>query len=209
VNALQNARALSGSDSQGSPLFFLLLHELRVLQIAGLLDAGPQDRNDAAQKSRPAAQTNLVIGTTTDPDLTATEAEARRLLGMKPNSSAATVVYGAGRPAAGQIRILTRPMLGILNQLAIQIDVPASDIASGRTIPSVGNIGIEHRPVVIVHSGSQAPDNAFVSVQYHHTWFWISDDDFDSKVAFSIVQTLLSLAQTTNAPDTVITIPAG
>jgi hypothetical protein len=62
---------------------------------------------------------------------------------------------------------------------------------------------------VIVHSGSKAPDNAFVSVQYKHTWFWISDDDFDSKVAFSIVQTLLSLAQTTNAPGTVITIPAG
>jgi hypothetical protein len=209
VNALQNARALSGSASQGSPLFFLLLHDLRVLQIAGLLDAGPQDGTDAAQKSRSAAQTTLVIGTTTDPDLTATEAEARRLLGMKPDSSTATVIYGAGKPASGQVRILTRPMLGILNQLAIQVDVPASDIASGRTIPSVGNIGIEHRPVVIVHSGSTAPDNAFVSVQYKHTWFWISDDDFDSKLAFSVVQTLLSLAQTTNAPGTIITIPAG
>lgn len=33
--------------------------------------------------------------------------------------------------------------------------------------------------------------------------------DFDSKLAFSIVQILLSLTQTTNASGAVITIPAG
>jgi hypothetical protein len=128
---------------------------------------------------------------------------------MKPDASGAEIVYGVGMPASGQIAILTRPMLSILSQLAIQVDVPPADIATGKTTPSVGNIGIEHRPVVIVHAGSKAPSNAFVSIQYHQTWFWISDNDFDSKVAFSIVQILLALTQTTNASGAVITIPAG
>jgi hypothetical protein len=210
VNNLQNARALGGNGSQGSPAFFLLLHDLRLLQIAGLLDATQRDgKTETTQKAKPAEQVYLEIGVTADPDLTATAAEARELLGMKPDASGAEIVYGVGTPAGGQISILTRPMLSILSQLAIQVDVPPADIADGETTPSVGNIGIEHRPVVIVHSGSKAPPDAFVSIKYHQTWFWISDNDFDSKVAFSIVQILLALTQTTNASGAVITIPAG
>lgn len=210
INNIENARALGGNASQGSPVFFLLLHDLRILQIAGLLDAGLRDpAKQSTQKGMSDEEAYLEIATTADPDLAATAAEARRLLGIKPNASGARVIYGVGISGRGQISILTRPMLSILNQLAIQVDVPAADIAGGKTTPSVGNIGIEHRPVVIVHSGSKEPQEAFVAIQYHRTWFWISDDDFDSKVAFSIVQILLALAQTTNAPGAVITIPAG
>ncbi len=210
LNNLQNARALSGDGSQGSPLFFLLLHDLRVLQMAGLLDAGQRDRDSAmGQKAKGGEQAYLEIGPTTDPDLAATAAEARQLLGMKPDASGAAVVYGTEPPAGGQISIVTRPMLSILNQLAIQVDVPAADIADGDTTPSVGNIGIEHHPVVVVHSGSKLPHDAFVGIRYRQTWFWIADSDFGSKVAFSVVQILLALVQTPNASGAVITIPAG
>jgi hypothetical protein len=210
INNLQNARALGGSGSQGSPLFFLLLHDLRILQIAGLLGAGQRDQEIvSADKTKPEEEAYLEISATTDPDLAATAAEARGLLGMRPQASGAAVVYGAGTLGGGEISILTRPMLSILNQLAIQVDVPAADIADGETTASVGNIGIEQRPVVVVHSGSKAPPDAFVVIQYHRTWFWISNNDFDSKIAFSVVQMLFSLVQTTNASGAVITIPAG
>jgi len=210
VNNLQNARALAGNKSQGSPEFFLLLHDLRILQIAGLLDVAQRNGNSGdIKKAKPVQGIYLEIGATTDPGLAAIATEARQLLGMKPDASSAEVVYGAGKSAAGQISLLTRPMLSILDQLAIQVDVPASDVADGQTTPSIGNVGIEHRPVVIVQAGSKVPRHAFVAISYHHTWFWISDDDFDSKVAFSIVQILLALVQTTNASGAVITIPAG
>jgi hypothetical protein len=210
VNDLQNARALGGAGNQGSPRFFLLLHDLRVLQIAGLLDAGQRNgETDTTKKATPEGEVYLEIGPTADPNLAAIAADARKLLGMAPDAFHAEVVYGVGTGGGGQISILTRPMLSILNQLAIQVDVPAADIADGETTPSVGNIGIEHRPVVIVQSGRKAPQDAFVAIQYHQTWFWISGGDFDSKVAFSLVQILLALTQTTNASGAVITIPAG
>jgi len=210
INNLQNARALGGEGSQGSPQFFLLLHDLRVLQIAGLLDAAQREgETPAASKAKPEAQIYLEIGATTDPGLTATATEARQLLGMAPDAARAEIVYGAGMPASGEISILTRPMMSILEQLAIQVDVPAADVEDGQTTPSIGNIGIEHRPVVIVHSGIKAPRDVFVAIQYHRTWFWVSNTDFDSKVAFSIVQILLALTQTTNASGAIITIPAG
>jgi len=210
VNNLQNAQALGGNGSQGSPLFFLLLNDLRKLQIAGLLDATQRAAGgETPQSAKPGQQIYLEIGGTTDPALAATATRVRQLLGLNPGASGAEVVYGMGTRSGDQISILTRPMLSILSQLAIQVDVPAADIADGETIPSVGNIGIEHRPVVIVHSGSQVPHDAFVAIQYHKTWFWISADDFDSKVALSIVQILLALTQTTNASGAIITIPAG
>jgi len=210
ANGLQNTLALAQSGSAGSPDFFLLLHDLRVLQIAGLLDIRLENREDQPeQKGKEQGAVYLAFAPTTDPALSATAAEAERLLGMRPGEGEVQVIYGGGVGAPGQITILTRSMLGVLEQLAVQIDVPAADVASGETIASVGDVGIERRPIVIVHSSDKEPRDAFVMVQYGKTWFWIDDRDFDSKVAFTIVQTLLDLAKTTSAPGAVITIPAG
>jgi hypothetical protein len=63
--------------------------------------------------------------------------------------------------------------------------------------------------VVIVHSGAAAPADVFTAVQYHRTWFWIAEDDFDSKLAFTVLQILLALSRTQNAPGAIVTIPAG
>jgi hypothetical protein len=46
-------------------------------------------------------------------------------------------------------------------------------------------------------------------VQYRRTWFWIAEDDFDSKLAFTVLQILLALARTETAPGAIVTIPAG
>jgi hypothetical protein len=71
----------------------------------------------------------------------------------------------------------------------------------------VGNIGLEYRPVVIIRSGAAPPADVFTSVQYRQTWFWIAQDDFDSKLAFTVLEILLALARTENAPGAVVTIP--
>ena len=100
-------------------------------------------------------------------------------------------------------------MLGVLAQLGLQIDVPPDDVTRNLTLPTVGNIGLEHRPVVIIHSGPAAPSDVFTSVQYRRTWFWIAEDDFDSKLAFTVLQIFLALARTEIAPGAIVTIPAG
>ena len=85
---------------------------------------------------------------------------------------------------------------------------PPDDVARNRTLPTVGNIGLEHRPVVIIHSGAAAPADVFTSAQYRTTWFWIAEDDFDSKLAFTVLQILLALARTEIPPGAIVTIPA-
>jgi hypothetical protein len=117
------------------------------------------------------------------------------------------VVYGRNA-IKGQVAIFTRSILGALEQLAIQTDVPASDVSSGRTQATVGNIGVEHRPVVVIHSGAAKPADAFTAVEYRKTWFWIANDDFDSKLAYTVLQLLLALSRAPGATGTVVTIPA-
>jgi hypothetical protein len=76
-------------------------------------------------------------------------AAAERLLGMRQGESEVVVIYGGGLGGPGQITILMRSMLGVLQQLAVQIDAPAADVASGETIPSIGDVGIERRPIIM------------------------------------------------------------
>jgi hypothetical protein len=218
INGLSNAVALTQTGAEGSADFFLLLQDLRRLQIAGLLsirherDASPAGTRDVSTASTHGGSdpghVYFFVTTTKDPGLLATENEAKRLLGLAPDKTEAEVVYGHS-PKPGQVAVLSRSMLGVLAQLGIQIDVPPGDVARHLTFPTVGNIGLERRPVVVVHSGAVAPADVFTSVQYRGTWFWIAADDFDSKLAFTIVQILLALSRTENAPGAILTIPAG
>jgi hypothetical protein len=210
INGLSNAVPLTQTGAAGSADFFLLLQVLRRLQIAGVLSIRVQHNAAPAgtHGSSDPGHVYIFFATTRDPDLLAAVEQAKRLLGMPRGASEAEVEYGYSRET-GQVPVLTRSMLAVLAQLGLQIDVPPDDVAQHRTLPTVGNIGREHRPVVIIHSGAAAPADVFTSVQYRRTWFWIAEEDFDSKLAFTIVQILLALSRTENAPGAIVTIPAG
>jgi hypothetical protein len=210
INGLSNAVPLTQTGAAGSPEFFLLLRDLRRLQIAGLLsvrlrrDTVPAGSHGISDPGR----VYVSVATTRDPALLAAADEAKRLLGMPPSLHEVEVVYGLS-PEPGQVAVLTRSMLGVMAQLSLQIDVPPDDVTRRRTLPTVGNVGPEQRPVVIIRSGAAAPAEVFTSVQYRRTWFWIAEDDFDSELAFSVLQILLAIARTEPAPGAIVTIPAG
>ena len=100
-------------------------------------------------------------------------------------------------------------MLAVLSELAYNAHVPDRDVREGRTVATLDLVNGEIRPVVIIHSGDAAPQDAFVAVDYRGHAYWISDTDFDSKLAFSVVQIIMALAATSHSTGTVITIPAG
>jgi hypothetical protein len=90
------------------------------------------------------------------------------------------------------------------------MDVPPEDIASGRTIPPQLPTQPGVKPAIVIHTGPTEPTNAFTAARHDTTWFWIDADDFNSKIAYSILQTLLALARgATAAQPAVLTIPAG
>jgi hypothetical protein len=168
INGLSNAVPLAQVGAAGSPDFFLLLRDLRRLQIAGLLSVRVSHETTSGGTSRKLDGNHVYVsfGPTRDPELLAIAGEIRRLVGLPPGETETEVVYGVV-PRTGEVAILSRSMLGVLAQLSLQIDVPPEDVERHLTQPTVGSIGLERRPVVIIHSGPAAPAEAFTSVQYH------------------------------------------
>lgn len=207
INLINNAGAIGSGVGRGSPEFFELIHDLRVLQVAGLLGIQLEHSAEVPGKTPSFDRVFLTVSSTDNPVLAETVYETRRFFQMKPHDERVEAVYGAGQPRPGQIRILTRTMLGALGQIAYQIDVPQDDITSGRTQPRILLIGRETKPIVVVHVSNTLPENTFSSVRYNKRYYYISENDFDSKLAFTMLQILLELSKTTKNPGTIVTIP--
>ena len=150
----------------------------------------------------------LSFTATSDPALANLANEAKGYLHVPAHATEAEIVYGRA-PGEGQVGIITRSVLGVMSQLAIEMNVPPEDIARHRTLPTVGTVGPERRAVVIIHCGRSAPSNAFASVKYSdNRFFWIDDEDFDSKLAFTVLRILLELARSSNSPGALVSVPA-
>ncbi|MDF7673750.1 hypothetical protein PT277_09010 [Acetobacteraceae bacterium ESL0709] len=226
IDGLSNVRGLgSGPFGGGSVRFYLLLHDLRQLQIAGAMtvriaseEMNPDDvpgrkkgreQPDSDRKAKKAEHVYLVLSSTSDNGLLAVQAEVRRLLHLPPQTQEAEIVYGPYPKRPGQIAILTRSMLAMLTQLSYEMEVPDEDVKSGRTPPTIGQIGIETRPEVVIHSGKRAPEETYTSVYYKKRWYWIEETDFQSKEAFTMVQVINALAATSHGTGAIVTIPTG
>lgn len=220
IDGLSNVRGLGvGPFGGGSVRFYLLLHDLRQLQAAGAMTIRittdePVDTVSSSHKKKSppinkVEHAYLVLTTTSDSKLQAIQAEVRRLLHLDPNAQEAEIIYGPYPKRSGQIAILTRSMLAMLTQLSYEMQVPEEDVKLGRTPPTIGQIGIENRPEVIIRSGPDEPSHSYAKVLYKERWYWIDDEDFQSKEAFTMVQVLSALAATSHATGAVVTIPAG
>ena len=44
-------------------------------------------------------------------------------------------------------------------------------------------------------SGTEPPDNAYTSVRYQDSWFWIDDNDVRSKQTFNFLSILLRVSE--------------
>jgi hypothetical protein len=205
IGGLQNGALLGGPNGNGSPEFFELLATLRRLQLAG--DLTIQYRQDAK-----GSHVSLVIAPAQpgeDDTVAQDRARARKLLNISTQAKAYDFVAGPGPSGPAGIPIVTRSVLAILSALGAEIEVPPEDVASGATKATLGLVGGETRPIMIIHAGRKAPRDAYVTVAYRSSAYWIEAADFDSKYAFTVVQDLMALAQTTDASKApVVTIGA-
>ena len=139
---------------------------------------------------------------------------ARRLLnllGLDPQARSFPVRFGFGEARTSEIRIYTRSLIEILGNLAAQVEVPADNVAAGRTYRTqAGLAGLPSIPRLSVISRALRPFEAFVAVEYRGTWYWIDDRDYGSKRVFSTLMLLLNLVDKTDGVQLpVITIPTG
>ncbi len=204
VGDLHNSAALSGPSSAGSAGFFEMIHLLRSLQLKGALTVRFA-RDDSGNR------VFLAIDPThsDDDEIRKQARRVQQLLHLQDADNEFEIVYGAAPKDRKAISIVTRSVLGILTELGAQIDVPEADVNDQATVATVRMIGVETRPTIAIHVGESAPKDAYATIRYGQHDYWIERRDFDSKFAFSVVQNLMALAESSqNGKVPIVTIPA-
>ncbi|MBV8634223.1 MAG: hypothetical protein JO002_07010 [Burkholderiaceae bacterium] len=199
---MQNSAYLSGANP-GTTGFFELTHSLRRLQEAGVLAIRYQ------KEEKGQGRVFLTIGAETgSPSNVQDDVRLVRTL-LHTSQPEIELVYGAGRLKDGKVGIITRSMQGILSEIGAQVRVAEEDVNRHAVMPTVGVIGVETRPIIVIHVGTDAPAGAYAEIVRGGRHYWIDDNDFDSKFAFSVVQNLIALAESSQSgKQALVTIPA-
>ena len=115
-----------------------------------------------------------------------------------------------------EVRMQLRSFYSVLNLLAYGIDIPPKDAEEGRafTKAQYDNAVREGRAVDLskkftVHSSSERPANAFVTVQHRGSWFYLDDRDHVSKRFFNAVYDLfnMEIAPSGGGGGPILTVP--
>jgi len=206
INGLKNQEAHLDGIKRADPGFHRVRELARQLQLEGAVKTYTKTTSDKQEVTIMAFRTRDVSPETLNDII-----EVRRLLHLNPDASEFTVVAAAHSSSDTEIAVMTRSILGLLQTMASQVEVPAEDLQQTRAFPGFekdqGNPEIVR--LIRIHSDKDRSPDAFVSVHYRDYWFWIDDRDLQSKEVFSLMMMFFTMAETdTKANPPVITIPA-
>ena len=205
INGVRNRFGGEVRAHSADPEFYSLVQKLREIQSAGAIGM----RHKKTDKEEAAL---LVIRGKRGPAIEALSTEVRKILGLDPQANEFHVVYGAIPRDDKEIAILTRSILEVLVDMSTDIQVPASDVKEKRVSPTFAETvaGEKIRPLIRIQNSPGKPGDAYVSVSYRNSYFWIDDRDLVSKKFFTFLMFVFTLVETGEkgtAP--VVTIPTG
>lgn len=198
---LHNQRARQPAD----PGFMRALALIRELQLADGI--GLRIVQDASKEI-----TTLITLSPSVSDLSETR-ELRQLLKLDPTAVEFKLVTGSLQFSNREIYLETRSLMQILQAMSTQVEVPPQDIADGRAEPGAARgvanpHGAAADQFMSIHSATEPPQDALVTVKYRGQWFYVDDRDLRSKRAFLFLMFLFTLADTgVDKPLPLITIP--
>jgi len=200
VNGLRN----DSMGNAGDPGFRELVEALSRLQTSGALGSRVEARKDGS------ALIMIIRREGAGGPPSDDAVRVRELLGLDEGLSEIEVVYGMAPRSGSEVAMTTRTMLGLMMELALNIELPANQPAAAGALLANRPPG-EPQPVsrMRIRSGPAAPDKAYVAVPYQGLWYWIEKTDLQSKATFTFLMILFSLAETGQASVApVVTVPS-
>jgi hypothetical protein len=193
INGVRNRFGGEARARSADPEFYSLIEKMRRIQSSGAIGM-------RFKKREKEEATFLVFRGERDPAIEPFSAEVRKLLGLDPLGKEFSVVYGAISKDDKEIAILTRSLLEVITDLSADIEVPATHVDEKRVGPTfvegVAATGEKIPPLIRIRSSSGKPDDAFISVPYRDSHFWIDDRDLMSKKIFSFLMFVFTLVET-------------
>jgi hypothetical protein len=128
-------------------------------------------------------------------------------LGVDENVTEYTLAFGLTPRSSTEVAVLTRSMFEVMLEYSAGIDLSPAEKADGRVLPFAGSTDTVPN-LVHISRGPSPPADAYATVRYRDHWFWIDDRDLQSKMRFTFLMILSSLAETGQAAvSPVITVP--
>lgn len=207
VNGLSNSRGGAQLRLE-DPEFVQLVKALRRIQESGSVGL----RADVSKDKKDEGLVMFFAMRKVPPEIQKEQDTVKRLLGLNPEKSEFSVVYGAAPDRDDVIALHTRSGFQILYELATFVQVPEEHEREQRAYPHLPSPpdGQATLPSLIrIASGDTKPIDAFSKVYYNDRWYWIENRDLPSKALFSFLLVMLTLAESGHkAPSPFVTIQA-
>lgn len=205
LNGVRNSSTARGAVRVADPDFVRALRLMRDVQADGALGMRVEE-----DKVKGATGVLFFRRDAVSDEVAAKAAEIRRLLKLPADVQKFTLTYSPMRGAENELAVNSRSMLQIMGALASFVDVPDAHLKDGSALPAFSNLSeesLEQR--ARIHSGADKPADAFTSVRYRDSWFWVDESDWQTKRALTAVMFFFTLADTgSNDKLPLITIPA-
>ena len=212
INNLYNAPSASGPTPEEQPRyrkFKRMLEILRTLQIENLIEIG-LDLEAVENK-------NLVLSIDPNPDYKNLIDELRALLEVSQQVNHFKITTNFLDFKKNEWDVRSRSIASVLYYLSQNVEVPENHKEAGLiTVTKAKNGGVfnwDETPAggfFQVRYNKSKPSNAYIAVPYRGVWFYIADDDVQSKSTFILLSQLFNLqsGQTKDAGPT-LTLPVG
>ncbi len=193
INGLKNAPTASGPTPSYEPEFRdfrVAIRLLRVLQREQLIDLGKPADADGIELRFAAAAADR-------PETS----QLKTLLRLDPARTNYRVSVGGAFRSANEITLATRPLISALNYLSQGVEVPERDYEKGKVRRTTRADGqpfdwqelLSDVFRVRVASREPAEDVTSTAIEYRGSWFYIEDNDLDTKSTFVLLTQLMSL----------------
>lgn len=202
INGLKNAPTASGPTPSREPEFRDFREAVRLLRIL--------QREQLIDLVKSTESTGIELRISDEAAGREETARLRTLLHLDAGQTAYKIVVGGQRRSERELAVSTRPLISALNYLSQGVEVPESDYAAGKVRRTTRADGTPFDwqemlgDVFRVRVSEKEPDASTVSTSIHYrgAWFYIADDDLDSKSTFVLLTQLMSLhsAPATNSP---------
>lgn len=195
MNDLPNALTASGPTPSFAPefeSFQLVARLLRIMQREHLLEI-------AVNTDDKSIGVKFLRGS----ELKETAVKIKRLLNIDKDLAYFKFANETHKQDGKTVIVVTRPLIATINYLSQGVHVPQSDITAGKirlTVKEDGKTPFDWQELLTgvfeVSESEDPPEGASISVQYRNKWFYIADDDLDSKSTFMLLTQLIALHST-------------
>jgi hypothetical protein len=213
MNGVSNAEFAAGPTPLKAPeyeKFQRISKTLEWLDMGGHLDVGrtkETKKNDQIKE----IQFSIDPGVLNKPEVQ----QMLKDLKLNPKANTYKVVPSVTGGGGDTIAVVTRPVLSAMFFLSQSVEIPEDDISSNAVTVTLDDRGnaFDWQKVTAglmnIRSSDVRPSRSYVATQYRNKWYYISDDDVESKKTFFLLQILFTLqaGHVPQSKETQLTLP--